>query len=198
MHHDRTPLSPPCPLASLATFAAGLALSAAGCNTASPLPAPSAPPGVAMQRLTVTSKSFASNGPIPVDYTCDGADRSPQITWSAAPSGTQSFALLAVDPDASGGEFVHWVAFNLKPDATAVPEGADVGDLGGLPGTNGFNRTGYSGPCPPKMELHTYAFRVYALDAMLPPRAGLTAEALSNAMSGHVLAQGTLTGRFSH
>src|SRR5271156_5478634 len=70
------------------------------------------PPGVAIQRLAVTSKSFGSNGAIPVDYTCDGAERSPQLTWSAAPSGTKSFAIVALDPDSVGGEFIHWIAFN--------------------------------------------------------------------------------------
>jgi Raf kinase inhibitor-like YbhB/YbcL family protein len=151
-----------------------------------------------MQHLAVTSKSFPSNATIPVDYTCDGADRSPQLTWSAAPEGTKSFAVLVVDPDASGGEFIHWVAYNLKADATAIPEGTDVADLGGVSGINGFNRTGYSGPCPPKFELHTYSFRVYALDSVLQVRSSVTAEELSATMNGHVLAQGTLFGTFSH
>src|SRR5208337_4774173 len=95
------------------------------------------PPGVAIQRLAVTSRSFSSNGPIPVDYTCDGADRSPQLTWSAAPSGTKSFAVLVVDPDAVGGEFIHWVAFNLRGDATALPENTEASELGGVSGING-------------------------------------------------------------
>jgi Raf kinase inhibitor-like YbhB/YbcL family protein len=156
------------------------------------------PPGVAIQRLAVTSKSFGSNGAIPVDYTCDGAERSPQLTWSAAPSGTKSFAIVALDPDSVGGEFIHWIAFNVRGDATSLPEGADISELGGLSGTNGFNRVGYSGPCPPKFELHTYAFRVYALDGLVPPRSGVTIDDLHEIMSGHVLAEGTLLGTFSH
>jgi Raf kinase inhibitor-like YbhB/YbcL family protein len=157
-----------------------------------------APAGMSIQRLAVTSRSFSSNGAIPVDYTCDGADKSPQLTWSAAPSGTKSFAILVVDPDAIGGEFIHWVAFNLHADATSLPESSDTTDLGGVPGTNGFGRTGYSGPCPPKFELHSYAFRVYALDTTLAARSGVTADDLNEAMNGHVLAQGTLVGTFSH
>jgi Raf kinase inhibitor-like YbhB/YbcL family protein len=153
---------------------------------------------VAIQRLAVTSRSFSSNGPIPVDYTCDGADRSPQLTWSAAPSGTKSFAILVVDPDAVGGEFVHWVAFNVKGDATSLPEATDVADVGGVSGVNGFGRVGYNGPCPPKFELHSYAFRVYALDGQVAPRSGMTADELSEIMNGHVLAMGTLVGTFSH
>jgi Raf kinase inhibitor-like YbhB/YbcL family protein len=179
---------------ALVVFAA----SCAGCKSGGGGVVVASPPGVAVQRLAVTSRSFSSNGPIPVDYTCDGADRSPQLTWSAAPSGTKSFAILVVDPDAAGGEFVHWVAFNVRPDATLLPENTDVSELGGVSGTNGFSRTGYSGPCPPKMELHSYAFRVYALDAMLLVRSGVTADDLNEGMNGHVLAQGTLVGTFAH
>lgn len=182
---------------SLAAVVSALASTAMACGPTalvSPLP----PAGAGMQRLAVTSRSFESNGPIPVDYTCDGADRSPQLTWSAPPEGTKSFAILVTDPDAVGGEFVHWVAYGIHPDATSIPENTDVADLGGISGINGFNRPGYSGPCPPKMELHTYAFRVYALDTVLPPRGNETGDDLLAQMNGHVLAAGTLVGRFSH
>jgi Raf kinase inhibitor-like YbhB/YbcL family protein len=177
--------------------ASALAPATVGCTPPAPI-GPSAPRGASLQRLAVTSRSFESNGAIPVDYTCDGADRSPQLTWSAPPSGTKSFAILVTDPDAAGGEFVHWVAYGIRADATSIPEATDAAELGGLSGTNGFNRTGYSGPCPPKMELHTYAFRVYALDAVLAPRSSESGDDLLNDMNGHVLAEGMLVGRFSH
>jgi Raf kinase inhibitor-like YbhB/YbcL family protein len=190
------PLSCLACLARLATLA--LLLSCSRCGGGGATLAASGPPGVAVQRLTVTSRSFASNGSIPVDFTCDGADHSPQLTWSAPPAGTKSFAIVVVDPDAVGGEFIHWVAYNLRGDATALPESTDASELGGMSGINGFNRPGYSGPCPPKLELHSYAFRVYALDATLPVRSGVTAEELYAGMNGHVLAHGTLLGTFSH
>jgi Raf kinase inhibitor-like YbhB/YbcL family protein len=168
------------------------------CNGGSTAIVVTAPPGAVMQRLTVTSKTFGTNGPIPVDNSCDGADRSPQLTWSAPPEGTKSFAILVVDPDAAGGEFVQWVAYDIRGDATSVPEGSDLSELGGLSGRNSFNRTGYSGPCPPKMELHSYVFRVYALDGKLSANANLGADDLLAIMNGHVLAQGALVGTFSH
>jgi Raf kinase inhibitor-like YbhB/YbcL family protein len=188
------------PGTSLAVSIALVALSsaAAACGGGSGSIVVAGPPGVSVQRLAVTSRSFSSNGAIPVDYTCDGADRSPQLTWSAPPSGTKSFAILVVDPDAVGGEFIHWVAYNLRADALALPENTDASELGGVSGSNGFGRIGYSGPCPPKMELHSYAFRVFALDTVLAVRSGVTADDLSGAMNGHVLAQGTLVGTFSH
>jgi len=159
---------------------------------------PTAPPGASMQRITVTSRAFTANGPIPVDNTCDGADRSPGLTFSAAPQGTKSLAVIVDDPDAPGGDFIHWVAYNLPADASSLPEAVDVAELGGVSGLNGFGRPGYNGPCPPKMELHGYHFRVYALDATLSARANVTAEELQAVMNGHVLAVGVLVGTFSH
>ncbi len=111
---------------------------------------PSAPPGMTVGKLTVTSRSFAEGGAIPVDMTCDGANRSPQLTWSAPPAGTQAFAVIVDDPDAPGGDFTHWVVFNLPGDALALPEAADVSQLGASVGLNGFNQAAYGGPCPPE------------------------------------------------
>jgi Raf kinase inhibitor-like YbhB/YbcL family protein len=159
---------------------------------------PSPPPGATIASIAVTSKSFASSGSIPVDNTCDGADRSPQVTWSAPPAGTKSLAILMEDPDAPGGDFTHWIVFNIRPDALSIAEATDLADAGSaVLGINGFNRASYSGPCPPKMELHRYFLRVFALDTLLPGGAGSNREAIDSAMSGHVLAEGALMGTFS-
>lgn len=173
-------------------------VAAAACKASGPVAQPSPPPGVAMQSLTVTSSSFSSSGAIPVDYSCDGADKSPQLTWSAPPAVTKSFAIVADDPDAPGRTFTHWVAFDISGDARAIGEAVDPATLGGASGTNDFDKVGYGGPCPPKMEIHHYTFRVYALDAMLGVRPGATRDAVDAAMNGHVLATGALTGTFSH
>jgi Raf kinase inhibitor-like YbhB/YbcL family protein len=167
-----------------------------GCKSSGGQPAPA--PGVALGSLTVTSNSFPSNGAIPVDYTCDGADKSPELTFSASPAGTQSFAIIADDPDAPSGTFTHWIAYNLRSDVRTLPAGADPATLGGAVGTNDFNRPGYAGPCPPKGELHHYYFRVFALNAPIAAQAVSTREVVDGAMNGHVLAQGALVGVFSH
>jgi Raf kinase inhibitor-like YbhB/YbcL family protein len=180
-------------------IALGLGVSCVACNGCqSSSTHPAAPPGVTIGSLTVTSTAFPPNGPIPVDFTCDGADRSPPVTWSAAPPGTQSIALLVDDPDAPGGTFVHWVAFNLPATMVTLPEGTDAASLGGLSGTNGFGRTGYAGPCPPRHEAHRYHFRVRALNATIDARAGASRDAVDAAMNGHVLAEGVLVGMFEH
>jgi Raf kinase inhibitor-like YbhB/YbcL family protein len=175
-----------------------VATSAAVCSGCGSSVRPSAPPGVVMGRLSVTSKAFAPNGAIPVDYTCDGADRSPPLAWSAAPVGTRALAVLVDDPDALGGDFTHWLAFNLASSTVVLPEGIDATTLAGEEGTNSFGRVGYAGPCPPRHEMHRYEFRVFALDAPLAARSGATRDAFDQALSQHVLAEGALVGTFSH
>jgi Raf kinase inhibitor-like YbhB/YbcL family protein len=151
-----------------------------------------------METLTVTSKSIPADGTIPVDETCDGTDKSPELSWSAPPPGTKSLAVIVDDPDASSGEFTHWLAFNIRPDVLMLPEGADPSEYGGAVGINSFHRPGYSGPCPPHGEFHRYVFHVLALDTTLDPGLGSDREALAGAMSGHLLAQGALAATFGH
>lgn len=50
--------------------------------------------------LTLVSADFDAGGSIPVIHTCDGTDTSPALSWSGAPPGTKSFALIIDDPDA--------------------------------------------------------------------------------------------------
>jgi Raf kinase inhibitor-like YbhB/YbcL family protein len=159
---------------------------------------PSSPPGVSASSLSVTSKAFEPNGAIPVDCSCDGADRSPPLAWSAAPEGTHALAVVVDDLDAVGGEVTHWLAYDIPPATTALPEGVDATTLGGEEGTNSFGRLGYGGPCPPRQEMHRYEFHVFALNAPLAIRPGATRGAVDTAMSQHVLAEGVLVGTFAH
>jgi hypothetical protein len=151
-----------------------------------------------MQTMAVTSRSFSSGGQIPVDYSCDGADRSPQLTWSAPPPGTQSFAIVMDDPDAPTGTVTHWIAYDISGDTRTIAEALDVTTVGGRVGINDLNRPGYSGPCPPRLEIHRYALRVYALDAPLKTPPEPNREALDAALRGHILAAGVLVAEFSH
>ena len=183
--------------ATVLLLGAALTLGALACG-AHPIAGPSTPKGVALASLTVTSKSFqATNNVIPVEYSCDGSNRSPQITWSAPPEGTQSIAIVAEDPDASSGAFVHWVVYDLGGDTRTLAEGVDVSSVGRA-GINDNQSDAYYGPCPPKMEIHHYVFRVFALNAPLNLPAGVDKARLYGAMNGHVLADGALIATFSH
>ena len=147
----------------------------------------------------LTSAAFAAGERIPRKYTCDGEDISPPLKWSNAPQDAQSFALIADDPDAPIGTWVHWVLYNLPGQtvalAQAVPPDADLPD-GGRHGKNSWGRLGYGGPCPPG-GTHRYFFKLYALDTVLDLAAGASKEQLLQAMQGHILAQTELMGLYS-
>jgi Raf kinase inhibitor-like YbhB/YbcL family protein len=178
------------------SFAIGSALALFACQASAPL-APTPPPGVESASLTVTSKTFAQKGPIPVDSSCDGSDRSPQVTWSAPPDGTKSFVLVVEDPDAPSGVFTHWLVYDIAPDASSLAEGVDTNAIGAKVGLNDFKNVRYNGPCPPRRELHRYVFRVFAIDKQLGIAEGATKDALYAAMTGHVLGEGYVVGTFS-
>ncbi len=151
--------------------------------------------------FNLTSSAFSEGAPIPAQYTCEGADVSPPLAWSGAPANTKSFALIADDPDAPRGTWVHWVLYNLPASVGALPEGvSNVNTLQGLGGArqgmNGSNHTGYSGPCPPPGKPHRYFFKLYALDQPVALAANATKADLERAMTGHIVAQTQTMGTY--
>lgn len=149
--------------------------------------------------LKLSSNSFAPGETIPRPFTCDGQDRSPELNWNEPPAGTKSFALIADDPDAPVGTWVHWVLFNLPPKMRNLPEDLPKKDSlegGATQGQNDFHRTGYGGPCPPPGKPHRYFFKLYALDSIVSLDSRATKSDLERVMKGHVLAQGELMGRY--
>jgi Raf kinase inhibitor-like YbhB/YbcL family protein len=151
--------------------------------------------------IQVSSTAFAEGETIPKKYTDDGDNVSPPLQWSGAPPGTQSFALIADDPDAPLGTWVHWVIFNLPAGAPGLPEGVPTQpdlEAGVRQGKNSFRdeNIGYGGPSPPKGKPHRYFFKVYALDTPLNLPGGATKAQVEAAMKGHVLAQGQLMGKY--
>ena len=148
--------------------------------------------------MEIRSSAFGSGERIPVKYTCDGADFSPSLEWTAGPAGTKSFALICDDPDAPMGTWVHWVIFDIPAAALMLAEGITrEKELpgGGVQGMNDFRRIGYGGPCPPG-GTHRYFFKLYALDAALGLKPGITKDQLLKAMKGHVLAEAQLMGTY--
>jgi Raf kinase inhibitor-like YbhB/YbcL family protein len=148
--------------------------------------------------LNLTSTSFQGDE-IPRKFSCDDADIAPQLAWTAPPAATKSFALIVNDRDAPLGSFVHWVLYDLPPEARELPEGLPKqGQLadGSRQGQNDFDKIGYGGPCPPKGSTHRYVFTLYALDAKLNLPAGATRSAVESALKAHILAYGELVGRY--
>jgi Raf kinase inhibitor-like YbhB/YbcL family protein len=170
-----------------------------GCSQEAAL-STAAPTGGTTVDFNLTSPAFANGEAIPPQYTCDGRDISPPLQWSEPPPATGGLALIADDPDAPVGTWVHWVVYDLPPDLRSLPEAVPAGaDLpqGGRHGQNSWKRTDYGGPCPPG-GTHRYFFKLYALDSRLDLDAGATKAQLLKAMQGHVLAQAELMGTYTH
>jgi len=149
--------------------------------------------------IQLTSTAFAEGSPIPAKYTCDGADVSPPLRWSNVPEGTKSIALISDDPDAPVGTWVHWVVYNIPPDATELAENIPKSEVltnGARQGMSDFKRIGYGGPCPPPGSPHRYFFKLYALDTALDLKPGATKQQLLQAVEGHILAEGQLMGTY--
>ena len=144
--------------------------------------------------MQVSSSAVTEGTPIPKKYTADGADVSPPLQWQGTPPTAKSFALICDDPDAPRGTWVHWVLFNLPAEKTELPEG--VPTTVGVQGKNDFGNLGYGGPSPPKGKPHRYFFKIYALDAVLDLKSGISKAQLEKAMAGHTLAQGQLMGTY--
>jgi Raf kinase inhibitor-like YbhB/YbcL family protein len=149
--------------------------------------------------MQLTSTAFSQGESIPVKYSCDDENLSPPLKWSGAPPGVKSFALIADDPDAPVGTWVHWVVFELQPTTAELPEGLPKSQFlpgGAKQGLNDFKHLGYGGPCPPPGKAHRYFFKLYALDSLLDLKPGATKKEVERAIEKHILAQGELMGLY--
>ncbi|MFT3761580.1 MAG: YbhB/YbcL family Raf kinase inhibitor-like protein [Pseudoxanthomonas sp.] len=96
--------------------------------------------------MHLRSDSFANGQPIPAEFAMglpDGfaPNRNPHLAWDDAPAGTQSFALLCIDPDAPTvaetvgrddleipveqprGNFIHWVVADIPAGVREIAAG---------------------------------------------------------------------------
>jgi len=152
--------------------------------------------------LAMESKAFANGGAIPPEYTCEGEDISVPLEWSGVPENACSLVLIVYDPDAPDPKaprmtWVHWVLYNIPPDAVGLPENVSSDDLpeGTGEGLNDWKRTGYGGPCPP-IGRHRYFHKLYALDRVLPGMEKPDRAKVEAAMKGHVIAETELVGTY--
>lgn len=144
--------------------------------------------------LSVESPAFHENALIPTEYSCEGVDRSPPLSWQGAPENTKSFALIMDDPDAPNGTFVHWILFNIPADKAELEANASI-PKGAVSGTNSWGKTGYGGPCPPS-GTHHYHFKLYALDTELSLDETANKQDVLDAMKNHILDESVLIGLY--
>jgi len=156
--------------------------------------------------FTVTSEDITEGAPLPkriVHDSAGGENLSPQLSWSAFPEATKSFAITLYDPDApTGTGWWHWQVVNLPADLTSLPRGAA---RGGLPASavefrTDYGTSGYQGAAPPPGDqTHHYYLAVHALEV---ERLDLTPDT-TNAVVGfhltaHTLARGVIVGTYQH
>lgn len=165
--------------------------------TTSTVPAPGegAAPGRPVGEVEFASEDFADGAELPVELTCDGASRSPELHWSGLPDDTATVAVIVDDPDAPDGGFVHWVLWDVPADAT-IEAGGVAPDA--REGVNGAGAPGWTGPCPPEGDgPHSYVFSLYAIPDPVDEAAGASADEARDAFAdagGREVA--ILTGRY--
>ncbi len=160
------------------------------------------PETASKSKMTVTSSSFTQGGAIPAKHSEYADGVSPALSWSPV-AGAKSYAIVLEDPDSHPYKpFVHWLAWNIPPGVTSLPEGVQeqlrlTEPDGVLQGATTRGSPGYYGPRPPVGDPpHHYHFQVLALDTMLDLPPGADREAVVSAVKGHVLAKGELIGTF--
>lgn len=115
------------------------------------------------------------------------------------PRNAKTLAIIADDPDAPAGIWVHWVLYNIPAENIGFVENVPASEnlkAGGFQGKNDFGKIAYGGPCPPS-GTHRYFFKIFAVDTELPLKAGATKADVEKAIEGHVVGQGQLMGTYS-
>jgi Raf kinase inhibitor-like YbhB/YbcL family protein len=142
------------------------------------------------EKMKISSPQFKNNDFIPKKFTCMGINVSPELVIENIPEAAKTLALIVDDPDAPSGTWIHWVVYNMAP-LSRIAENT----IPGKQGINDFGKYNYGGPCPPS-GTHRYFFKLYALDKELNLAEGVSAEALLEAMQGHMLDSTELIGLF--
>jgi Raf kinase inhibitor-like YbhB/YbcL family protein len=158
-------------------------------------------PTEAPETITVTiggldAGRFA-NAQVFSGFGCTGDNRSPELSWTAGPEGTQSYAIIMHDPDApTGVGFFHWIVLDVPVGTTHFAENETLA-APIVQGHTDFGTSTYGGPCPPPGTPHRYEITVYALDV---PSVGLTSDASGAlarfAIRSHTLAIGRATATY--
>jgi Raf kinase inhibitor-like YbhB/YbcL family protein len=143
--------------------------------------------------MRITSPAFENYQLIPAKYTCDGQDINPVLVIEGVPEKAKSLVLIMDDPDSPSGDFTHWLVWNIDPQTKEIKE--DSVPASAVLGMTDFGKPGYGGPCPGS-GTHRYFFKLYALDIVLDLKQGAKKSDLEKAMTGHILAQAELIGKY--
>ena len=181
----------------LLTGVISLAILSTGCTGPAPAPIPAVAPNAT--GLFVVSDNFSNGGTIPTQFTCQGANVSFPLSWSKAPAGTQTIAILMQDLDTPRPGFTHWILYNIPYESRGIPGNITTAPVlpdGSVQGKNDAGKIGYTGPCPPPGKPHRYVITVYALNRSLDGSGALNRSEFDAAINGAVVGQGNLSGTY--
>ena len=140
--------------------------------------------------MKVMSENFVDNSSIPSEFTCDGINVSPQISWKNVPDETKSFALSSIDPDALGG-WIHWLVYDISKELRKLEK--NILPAGAKEVENDFGKKPYGGPCPPS-GTHRYVFTIYALD--IEHLDGVNKRNFLDKVENHTIEKAVFTGLY--
>ncbi|MCL4358482.1 YbhB/YbcL family Raf kinase inhibitor-like protein [Patescibacteria group bacterium] len=147
-----------------------------------------------LSKMKITSPNFENNNFIPSKYTCDGQDINPELEIKSVLADAKSLVLIVDDPDAPGGDWVHWLVWNIDPKTALIKEKSVP--IGAVVGLNSFGKNSYGGPCPPS-GAHHYHFKIYAIDTTLNIASSSRKINLEESMAGHIIGQGEIIGLYA-
>ena len=135
-----------------------------------------------------------------------GEDGSPQLAWSGAPAGTQSFAVTMYDPDApTAAGFWHWAVCDIPADVSELASGACDGSAGSLPPgaktlRNDAGLARFLGAAPPEGHGdHRYYVVVHAVDVpALDVDEDASPALLGFNLFAHGIARGVIVATYGH
>ena len=154
---------------------------------------PTAPAGP----FSASSTAFQPGQRIPKQYTCDGTNKNPVLSFANLPLNATHVALIMEDPDvpnrlAPQRVVEHWVFWNLPRVNTTIPADGDAGPVGAKVGRP------YRGPCPPDGSgEHRYFFYASAQTKPLDLADGSNATVLRQALQGNIAATYQFLGVYS-
>jgi len=143
--------------------------------------------------MNISSSAFEDGQFIPSKYTCDGNNINPPLVISDVSERARSLVLIATDPDAPGGDWVHWIVWNIPVNTTEIFEGS-IPDKASE-GTTSFGTVGYGGPCPPS-GAHNYMFKLYAIGSDLYLDSNARMDDLVDAMDEYIVETAELVGKY--
>lgn len=155
-----------------------------------------------MKELTIKCPSFENDGFMPKKHTGFGANGSPAFQLYNLSDDAVSITIIMDDLDIPLiRAFNHWLIWNI-PKTNRIPEniphGSPVPSLHNATQGVAYGRHRYRGPKQPFFvrNTHRYMFRFYALDCLLDLDSRARKKDLLEAMRGHILQQGSITGKY--